>query len=46
LGEKTTTGGFALTTLKKLKGAKLGLPKASIVLAKQMGLGLTLPNKN
>jgi hypothetical protein len=38
-------GGFALKTLKKLKGAKLGLPSASIVLAKATGLGATLPNK-
>jgi len=32
--------------LKKLKGAKLGRPSKSIVLAKQIGRGLTLPNKN
>ena len=46
LGEKTTTGGFALTTLKKLNGARFNRPCASMVLAKQIGRGLTLPNRN
>ncbi len=44
-GEKINTGGLALNTLKKLKGARLGLPDASIVLAKAIGLGPIAPNK-
>ena len=35
----------SLSTLKKEKGARFGLPFSSIVLAKQMGLGTTAPNK-
>jgi len=38
-------GGFALNTLKKLKGDKLGFPFASIVLANAIGLGATALNK-
>jgi len=38
-------GGFALNTLKKLKGDKLGFPSASIVLANAIGLGATELNK-
>ena len=38
-------GGLALKTLKKLKGAKLGLPSLSIVLAKAIGRGATAPSK-
>jgi hypothetical protein len=38
-------GGLALNTLKKLKGARLGLPSASIVLAKAMGRGQLRPTK-
>jgi hypothetical protein len=34
-------GGFALNTLKKLKGDTLGFPSASMVLAKAIGLGPT-----
>lgn len=44
-GEKIRIGGFALNTLKKLKGAKFGFPSASIVLAKAIGLGPTAPSK-
>jgi hypothetical protein len=40
---KTKIGGFALNTLKKLKGDKLGFPSASTVLANAMGLGPTEP---
>jgi hypothetical protein len=32
-------GGFALNTLKKLKGDKFGIPVSLIVLAKAIGLG-------
>ena len=42
-GEKTNMGGLALNTLKKLKGARFGVPFSSTVLAKAMGLGPTLP---
>jgi hypothetical protein len=38
-GEKIKRVGFDPNTLKKLKGLKLGLPAASMVLAKQIGLG-------
>jgi hypothetical protein len=44
-GENIAIGGLAENTLKKLKGAKLGLPFLSIVLAKQIGRGPTAPNK-
>ena len=45
-GEKIIIGGFALNTLKKLKGDKFGFPSASIVLANAIGLGATeLNNK-
>ncbi len=45
-GEKIIIGGFALNTLKKLKGDKLGFPFSSIVLANAIGLGATeLNNK-
>ena len=44
-GENINIGGFALNTLKKLKGDKLGLPSTSIVLAKAIGLGATALNK-
>jgi len=44
-GEKIKIGGFALNTLKKLKGDKLGSPLASMVLAKAIGLGATALNK-
>jgi hypothetical protein len=40
-GEKTRIGGFALNTLKKLKGDKLGFPSVSTVLANAIGLGPT-----
>jgi hypothetical protein len=40
-GEKIKIGGFALNTLKKLKGDKLGFPYASNVLANAIGLGAT-----
>jgi hypothetical protein len=46
LGAKAKIGGLALNTLKKLKGAKLGLPSLLIVEAKQMGRGPILPIKN
>jgi hypothetical protein len=38
-GEKTTMGGLAENTLKKLKGLRLTFPAWSIVEAKQIGLG-------
>jgi hypothetical protein len=45
-GENINMGGFALNTLKKLKGDKLGRLWASMVLAKAIGLGATeLNNK-
>jgi hypothetical protein len=44
-GEKTIIGGFALNTLKKLNGARLGLPSLSIVDAKAIGRGPTAPSK-
>ncbi|HTA27229.1 MAG TPA: hypothetical protein VK809_05540 [Bacteroidia bacterium] len=40
-GENTAIGGFEPITLKKLNGARLGLPKESIVLAKHIGRGPT-----
>jgi hypothetical protein len=40
-GEKINMGGFALNTLKKLKGARFGRPCLSTVDAKAMGRGLT-----
>lgn len=45
-GEKIMIGGLALNTLKKLKGDRLGLPSASMVLAKAIGLGATALNNN
>ena len=45
-GEKIAIGGLELKTLKKEKGARLGRPSSSIVLAKQMGLGTTAPANN
>jgi hypothetical protein len=44
-GEKINIGGFALKTLKKLKGAKFGRPSMSIVEAKAIGLGPIELNK-
>jgi hypothetical protein len=44
-GEKIKMGGFALNTLKKLKGAKFGVPCSSIVEAKAIGRGQTAPSK-
>ncbi|NNL39078.1 MAG: hypothetical protein HKO75_04375, partial [Flavobacteriaceae bacterium] len=44
-GENMSMGGFALKTLKKLKGDKFGLPSSSTVLANAIGLGPTAPNK-
>jgi hypothetical protein len=44
-GEKTAIGGLELNTLKKENGAKFEFPFSSIVLAKQIGLGTTAPNK-
>jgi hypothetical protein len=46
LGAKIKIGGFALNTLKKLNGARLGTPLESTVLAKQMGRGATDPIRN
>ena len=43
-GEKISTGGFALKTLKKLKGLRLTSPFSSIVLAKAIGRGTTVLN--
>ena len=44
-GENINIGGFALNTLKKLKGDKFGFPLASIVLANAMGRGATALSK-
>jgi hypothetical protein len=44
-GEKINMGGFALKTLKKLNGAKFGLPVASTVDANAIGLGPMAPSK-
>ena len=44
-GEKIAIGGLELKTLKKEKGARFGIPSLSIVLAKQIGLGTTAPNR-
>jgi hypothetical protein len=44
-GENIITGGLALNTLKKLKGAKFGFPASSKVEAKAIGLGPTAPNR-
>jgi hypothetical protein len=44
-GEKITTGGLALNTLKKLKGLKFRLPSLSTVDANAMGRGPTALNK-
>ena len=38
-------GGFALKTLKKLNGDKLGRPSELMVLANAIGLGATALNK-
>src|SRR3954470_3125568 len=40
-GEKISTGGLALKTLKKLKGLRFGFPSLSTVLAKAIGRGAT-----
>ncbi len=42
-GEKPSTGGLTLTTLKKEKGARLALPAASRVETQAMGRGQMLP---
>ena len=44
-GEKTAIGGLELNTLKKENGAKFEFPFSYMVLAKQIGLGTTAPNK-
>ena len=44
-GEKIRMGGFALNTLKKLKGLRFTLPFKSIVLAKAIGLGVIELNR-
>jgi hypothetical protein len=44
-GEKIKMGGFALNTLKKLKGARLGTPFSSTVDANAIGLGPTAPKR-
>jgi len=44
-GEKIKIGGFALKTLKKLKGDRFGTPSVSTVLASAIGLGATADNK-
>ena len=44
-GEKIKIGGLALNTLKKLNGAKFGLPSKSMVDAKAIGLGPMELNK-
>lgn len=40
-GEKMSTGGLLLNTLKKLKGLRLCIPSALRVDTKAMGLGAT-----
>jgi len=45
-GLNTSMGGLEPNTLKKLKGARLGLPSESTVEAKHMGRGDTLPSNN
>jgi len=44
-GEKIAMGGLDENTLKKLNGARFGLPSLSMVLAKAMGRGPIAPNK-
>jgi len=44
-GEKMNLVGFEPKILKKLNGLKLGLPAASMVLAKQIGRGAMAVNK-
>jgi hypothetical protein len=44
-GEKIKIGGFALKTLKKLKGARFLLPFKSMVDANAIGLGPTDPSR-
>jgi hypothetical protein len=44
-GEKIKMGGFALKTLKKLNGARLSFPAASLVEANAIGRGPIAPNK-
>ena len=39
-------GGFALNTLKKLKGARFGFPSASKVLTKAIGRGAIALSNN
>jgi hypothetical protein len=41
VGEKTTTGGFAPKTLKKLNGAKLTTPEDDNVVTQAIGRGAT-----
>jgi hypothetical protein len=45
VGEKTTTGGLAPKALKKLKGARLTRPRASIVVTQAIGRGVTTPTR-
>ena len=44
-GEKIKIGGLEPKQLKKLKGARFGLPSASIVHANAIGRGATEPSK-
>jgi hypothetical protein len=41
MGQKTTVGGLAQTTLKKEKGARLWTPSADVVETQAIGLGQT-----
>jgi hypothetical protein len=45
-GEKMAIGGLALNTLKKLNGAKFGLPCSSMVLTNAIGRGATALNNS
>ena len=40
-GEKATEGGFSPPAIKKLNGAKFGMPSAEIVETKAIGRGAT-----
>jgi hypothetical protein len=43
IGAKQITGGFALTTVKKLNGARLQIPSLLTVDTNAIGRGTTIP---
>jgi hypothetical protein len=45
MGQKAMMGGFALATVKKLKGDRFRTPSALMVLTKAMGRGRMEPLK-